>query len=227
VPISSEGRHNTGSTAHPNTGQKLIHDEPDPRRGDPLIRCRAAMEGDMSRPDKPGQAGVTVRAPSLADAAEIGTMHLQTCLETYPNPGLGIDESWIHERWDRLATQEGTEHRQRIIRETQSNPDVLYRIAEADGRIAGFVHATRGPGKNVLEGIYTLAACHGTGVGARLMAEAEGFFDRALPTELEVAADNARAIAFYKKYGFAVVTGSEHLFSGKLPVVTMRRGPTG
>jgi hypothetical protein len=76
-------------------------------------------------------------------------MHVQTCPETYPNPGLGIDETWIHERWDRLATQEGTAHRQRTIRETQSNPDVLYRIAEADGRIAGFVHATRDPDKDV------------------------------------------------------------------------------
>jgi ribosomal protein S18 acetylase RimI-like enzyme len=59
------------------------------------------------------------------------------------------------------------------------------------------------------------------------MAEAEDFFDPALPSELEVAADNKRAIAFYMKFGFAVVAESEHLFCEKIPVVVMQRDPLG
>jgi len=104
---------------------------------------------------------------------------------------------------------------------------LLYKVAEADEHIVGFVHASRGQGKNVVAGLYTLAAYHGTGVGLELMAEAEDFFDPALPSELEVASDNKRAIAFYKKFGFAVIPESEHLFCEKIPVVVMQRGPLG
>jgi ribosomal protein S18 acetylase RimI-like enzyme len=163
--------------------------------------------------------------PAVEDAASIGPMHLQACLETYPHPVLGIDEAWIRERWGKFATQEGTDYRQRLICDAQTKPDVLYKVADADGHILGFVHATRSQGKNVLLGLYTLAACYGTGVGPQLMAAAEDFFDPALPSELEVAADNKRAIAFYKKFGFAVVPESEHLFCEKIPVVVMQRDP--
>ena len=181
----------------------------------------------MIQAEVSSQAGVSVRMPRVDDAAAIGPMHLQACLETYPNSVLGIDEAWIRQRWGKFATQEGTDHRQRLISDAQANPDLLYKVAEADEHIVGFVHATRGQRKNVLVGLYTLAAYHGTGVGPELMADAEDFFDPALPSELEVAADNKRAIAFYKKFGFSVVAESEHLFCEKIPVVVMQRGPLG
>jgi ribosomal protein S18 acetylase RimI-like enzyme len=181
----------------------------------------------MSQAEKPSQARVSVRVPTVDDAAAIGPMHLQSCLETYPNSVLGIDEAWVRQRWGKFATQEGTDHRRHLIKAAETNVDLLYKVAEADEHIVGFVHATRGPGKNILAGLYTLAAYHGIGVGPELMAAAEDFFDRALPSELEVAADNKRAVAFYQKFGFAVVAGSEHLFCEKIPVVVMRRGPLG
>jgi ribosomal protein S18 acetylase RimI-like enzyme len=57
------------------------------------------------------------------------------------------------------------------------------------------------------------------------MDEALAFIDPAHPTELEVAADNARAIAFYKRYGFHDVDGTKRVPEDKIPVITMRRDP--
>jgi ribosomal protein S18 acetylase RimI-like enzyme len=150
-------------------------------------------------------------------------MHLQACFETYLDPAAGIDRAWIQERWGVFATDEGTKFREKTIRAAEANRDVLYRVAVVDGRIVGFVHATHERDKNILEGIYTLAAYHGKGVGPKLMDEALAFIDPAKPTEFEVAADNARAIAFYKRYGFQEVRDTERLLADKIPVITMRR----
>jgi ribosomal protein S18 acetylase RimI-like enzyme len=192
------------------------------------------MSADTPRPriEPPGEnpevlepSLVHVQLPELSDAPEIGRMHLQACLETYPNSGLGIDEGWIREHWGKLATEEGTRFRERIIREAQSSPNVLYRVAIVDGEIGGFVHVTRDENKNILEGIYVLQKYYGKGMGPRLMDEALAFIDPAHPTEFEVAADNARAIAFYKRYGFHDVDGTKRVPEDKIPVITMRRDP--
>jgi ribosomal protein S18 acetylase RimI-like enzyme len=150
-------------------------------------------------------------------------MHLQACLETYPNPDLGVDEDWIHRQWGVFATEEGTTFRERVIREAHTNPAVFYRTAVVDVQVAGFIHATRHEDKNVLEGLYALDRYHGKGIGPKLMDGAMAFFDPSLPTEFEVAADNGRAISFYKRYGFQEVDGSEHLLAEKIPVITMQR----
>jgi ribosomal protein S18 acetylase RimI-like enzyme len=183
------------------------------------------IEPHRESPDAPSSSLIHLRLPELSNAAEIGRLHLQACLETYPSPDLSIDEAWIREHWGMLATEEGTLFRQRTIREAQSNPHVLYRIAVVDGRIAGFVHVTRDEDKNLLKAIYTLEEYHGEGVGPRLMDEALAFADPALPTQFEVAADNARAIAFYSRYGFTRVAGTERLLANRIPVITMRRDP--
>src|SRR5258708_33075226 len=54
----------------------------------------------MTQAEESSQSGVSVRMPRVDDAAAIGPMHLQACLETYPNSVLGIDEASIRQRWD-------------------------------------------------------------------------------------------------------------------------------
>jgi ribosomal protein S18 acetylase RimI-like enzyme len=166
---------------------------------------------------------ILIRVPRLADAAAIGQMHLQASLETYLDPRLGIDRQWILDHWGVVGEREGTEHREAVIRQARSGSGVLYLSATVDRALAGFVHAARTGGENELLAIYTLARHHGSGVGTALMDEAIAFFAPGKPTTLEVASGNARAIAFYERYGFAAVGGSETLWKGRLPVLLMRR----
>lgn len=49
------------------------------------------------------------------------------------------------------------------------------------------------------------------------------WFDDSKPIELWVVAYNERAKAFYRKWGFEEVAGSEQLFDGKIPEVKMIR----
>lgn len=76
-------------------------------------------------------------------------------------------------------------------------------VAEVDSSIVGF--ATSGPPRHhrparewELASLYTLSSVHGRGVGAALLAAAVG----TRPTEVWLAAENARATAFYRKHGF-------------------------
>lgn len=53
------------------------------------------------------------------------------------------------------------------------------------------------------------------------------WFDESKPIELGVAAYNERAKAFYRKWGFEEIVGSEQLFDGKIPEVKMIRKVNG
>jgi len=55
------------------------------------------------------------------------------------------------------------------------------------------------------------------------MQEILDWADPHRPLELEVAAYNERAKAFYRKYGFIAVKDSQHLVHETIPVVTMTR----
>lgn len=64
---------------------------------------------------------------------------------------------------------------------------------------------------------------HGKGVGGALMQRIIEWADPAKPIELGVVAYNERAKAFYRKWGFEEIPGSETLFDSKIPEVKMVR----
>jgi GNAT superfamily N-acetyltransferase len=64
---------------------------------------------------------------------------------------------------------------------------------------------------------------HGKGVGAALMQKVIEWFDPTKPIELGVAVYNERAKAFYRKWGFEEIPGSESLFADKIPEIRMVR----
>ncbi|HEY9310557.1 MAG TPA: GNAT family N-acetyltransferase [Microbacterium sp.] len=139
-----------------------------------------------------------VRVPELSEAAEIADLHVVTWRETYTHllPEGFFDEEYVrgrHRLWRRLLENPREEWR--------------IRVAERDGRIIGL--ATSGA-STVTEGqdaprdrqlymLYVLAAEHGGGVGQALLDEVVG--DE--PAVLWVAKENPRAIAFYRRNGFA------------------------
>ncbi len=135
-----------------------------------------------------------IERPTVADADEIGRVHVEVWRQAYD--GL-MPEAYLASRdpvafadfWrDRLAAADrGTAW-----------------VARDDAGIVGF--ASTGPGRDAdrpvdleLIAINVLARAHGTGLADDLLAAAVG--DRA--AYLWVVDGNERAMAFYRRHGFA------------------------
>jgi len=137
-------------------------------------------------------ASVTVRAAVPEDAEAIATVYVRAWQQTYAHllPAAflaALDPRDRLERWSRII----------------DDPTVTVRVAEVDTGVVGW--ATVGTGREAdavrpleLEGIYVLAAAHGSGAGQGLLDAVLG--DR--PAFLWVAEDNPRAEAFYRRNGF-------------------------
>src|ERR1700761_3268586 len=144
---------------------------------------------------------VQVRPATLAEADGIARVHTDSWRETYAGlvPGTYFSE-------------QATERRRTWWAQNLSADPVVGEIwvAVRDGVVIGFASSGPAVGPDAEKGyppartlqlytIYLLAAAHGTGIGQELLTGVLG--DR--PAQLWVAAQNSRAIAFYKRNGFA------------------------
>ena len=99
-------------------------------------------------------------------------------------------------------------------------PAATVSVAEADGRIVGFVTVDRKTG--YLDQIVVAPEAWGSDVATMLMDEARRISPSGL--DLKVNADNARAIRFYEKQGFVDAGETVNEISGA-PVRLMRWRP--
>lgn len=99
-------------------------------------------------------------------------------------------------------------------------PSATIVIAEAAGVIVGFV--TVDPRSLYLDQIVVAPEHWASGIGAALLDEAKRLSPSGL--DLDVNVDNARAIRFYAKHGFAVGGAGVNPISGK-PVQRMHWRP--
>ena len=94
-----------------------------------------------------------------------------------------------------------------------ARPDSEFVVADDAKRIGGMGYAVmdRSLHKTAqLVQLYVDPECQGQGIGRDLFAELETCFPDAETMRLEVAPENARAIAFYKGLGFAQVGRTEN-----------------
>ncbi|WP_292683118.1 GNAT family N-acetyltransferase [Microbacterium sp. SCN 69-37] len=140
----------------------------------------------------PPSRAVRVRPASVDDARGIAAVHVQAWREAYVRqlPATVLAGLRVEPRIERWAS---------IIEDDVT--DVF--VAEVDGRIVGWATAGDGrdddrPTSRELEGIYVLAAHHGTGAGQLLLDAAIGAGD----AYLWMMDDNPRAEAFYLRNGF-------------------------
>lgn len=159
---------------------------------------------------------VVIREPGLADADRIAALHVSTWREAYS-----------HLLPEDFFTPEFTQGRRDMWNHVLGNPrnEWVVRVAEADGALIGFTFAGNSfgaegqelPRQRQLYSIYVSAAHHGTGVGQALLdAVLEG-----QPAMLWVARENPRAIAFYRRNGFAL-DGVEQVDPGVPGIIEAR-----
>jgi putative acetyltransferase len=128
---------------------------------------------------------------------------LRTWQAAYPELDFAERLDWWRQRWRNEIT-----------------PAAEVTIAVADDATIGFV--TVDPRTLYLDQLVVAPEFWGSGVGAALVAEAKRISPRGL--DLDVNIDNARAIRFYVKHGFAVGSAGFNPLSGK-PVHRMRWRP--
>lgn len=139
-------------------------------------------------------ASPIVRPAVVADALGIATVHVRAWQETYSHL-LPAD------RLAALAPEDRNDGWRRIL----EGDDEEAWVAEVDGHIVGWITTSsrdpaRQPRARELNGLYTLAEVHGSGIGQQLLDTGIG----TEPAFLWSAADNPRAAAFYRRNGFVL-----------------------
>jgi putative acetyltransferase len=125
----------------------------------------------------------TLRAYTSADEAVAIELWRQTWQEAYPAIDFAARLHWWRERW-----------RNELV------PSATITVAETAGEIVGFV--TVNPASGYLDQVVVAPHHWGAGIAEMLLAEAKRLSPGRL--ELHVNQDNARAVRFYQKHGFAV-----------------------
>jgi len=134
-----------------------------------------------------------VRPALISDAAGIAAVHIQSWRETYTAqlPGAtlaALDESEFAARWAGNLSGGASSVWVALI-----GPTVIGWASSSTGRDSDRPHPLE------LEGIYVVASHHGTGAGQQLMDAAIGRHN----AYLWMAVGNERALAFYRRNGFA------------------------
>jgi len=135
-----------------------------------------------------------LRPYTAADEDETIALWLRTWRQAYPAIDFAARLDWWRERW-----------RNELVAQAQIV------VAEDAGAMTGFV--TVDPKTLYLDQIVVAPEAWGSGTAEALLAEARRLSPGGL--DLQVNQDNARAIRFYQKQGFAI-TGEAKNSSGRL-----------
>ena len=147
--------------------------------------------------------GVKLRAYLATDEDAAIELWRRTWQQHYPQIDFTARVAWWRERW-----------------RNELWPVATITLAERDGALVGFV--TVDPKTRYLDQIVVAPEAWGSEVAAALMAEARRLSPSGL--DLKVNADNARAIRFYEKHGFAI-TGHEVNPRSGAPIYVMSWRP--
>ena len=138
--------------------------------------------------------GISLRAYTVDDEDACIALWLRTWQLAYPHIDFTARLAWWRERW-----------RNELL------PAAEVAIAETDDGIVGFV--TIDAKALYLDQLVVAPEYWGSGVGLVLIDEAR----RRSPSgiDLDVNTDNARALAFYRKCGFAVTGDGKNPITGR------------
>ena len=159
------------------------------------------------------------------DVEPVSRLLMRSWIETYVNKDFGITEEWVRERWKKRLTPEAiSERKQKLLEDQKSIDKESFVAKDKRGKVIGMIGFFRDKnGRQELGAIYVDKSYYGLRVATMLMDKLIEWADPQKDIYLGVVVYNARAKAFYKKWGFKEVAGSECLFDNKLPEIIMAR----
>ena len=179
----------------------------------------------------PGAAApLTVRRMRAKDAEQVTRVWHGAWLDAYVRPG-GVPAQWVDTYWeDRLTPRGVARLAERAERSGRAGitggggRELSYLVAEAAGQVVAIAVAeSPQTGGQYLHALYVEAGSRRLGAGTALLGAVLESMDPSRPVELGVAAFNDGARRFYRRHGFHEVPGSQRLYEGVLPEITMRR----
>lgn len=156
---------------------------------------------------------ITISEAVPEDASGIVDVRRSTWLSTYPNEKAGITREDIQAAINQRTRDEEIARRKERLRNDTSTK---IWVAKKDDQVIGFLLAERKAEKNRIGALYILSSYQNQGIGTELMNRALKWLGTEKDIHFEVAAYNAQAIAFYKKFGF-IENGPGNNPVGNLP----------
>jgi GNAT superfamily N-acetyltransferase len=138
---------------------------------------------------------IRIRGGRADDFAEADALAARALLPAYNRPGLSAAERAENEGVARKARQE-------CLRAVRDDTHAAF-VAMAGDLLAGFIIVDcADPEMAEIDWMMVAPEFHGTGVASALMTAALRWIGPTPPVALRVVHFNARAIAFYRKFGF-------------------------
>ena len=163
----------------------------------------------------------TIEEMRPEDFVAANEIRLRSWIDTYVNDELGVTADWVESRNKDQRSMEAVEHRRQLMENTVSAQWVA---KDALGKVVGVTGPyVTNSGVQRVGSLYVDKRFHGHGVGAALIQKVIDWHDPNKPIEIEVVSYNERAKAFYRKWGFEEIPGSEKLFADKIPEIRMIR----
>lgn len=180
----------------------------------------------MKSPEFEAQPDFTIREMRLEDGEAVNSLLRELHVATYTNDELGVTADKLVARFERYTPEEW---RKRLEQRLADDNNQSYVAVDGNDEIIGMVAPKiEDSGVHRLGALYVREDHHGKGVAGELMKKALAWLGAENnQVELHVVAYNDRAKAFYRKWGFEEVPGSEALFDDLIPEITMVRQPGG
>lgn len=137
-----------------------------------------------------------IRDAGEADIPAVRTLLVETWHDTY-DALIGADRvKEITDSWHSIDN----------LRAQLSLPDALFLVADENGTIVGHIlaHARRPPALTIAR-LYVRPSLQRRGIGSRLIGVAVARHPACEVVRLEVEADNAKGLAFYRGQGFQAI----------------------
>lgn len=167
----------------------------------------------------------TISEMQLDDVEPATAMRLQSWLDTYVSPENGVTREWIEERnKGQLSSEKEASRKERFSAGKTAGTFSAWVAKDSSGVIIGSTTPFKDDDGNWrLGSLYVDKNWHGKGVAKELMHRAMNWIGGNNDVYLGVVSYNERAKAFYRKWGFEEVPGSETLFDNKIPEIKMIR----
>ena len=143
----------------------------------------------------PMSRDITIRQAIASDLDGVRRVLVETWHDTYDALMGAENVTALTDRWHAID----------VLASQLNAHNCSFLVAETEGRIVGHAFVSQRPEVLMLRRIYVLPSHQRLGIGERLLGAALARHPQSTLVRLNVEAENAKGLSFYRRHGFAVV----------------------
>jgi ribosomal protein S18 acetylase RimI-like enzyme len=175
-----------------------------------------------------------IKDMTTSDIDAVDDMRQLSWVDSYINEEFGVSADLINDYFAYRRKKQNKQDKINKIKDSISDPNKYCKVAkDEDGKVVGFIFGEKtSPTQSSLGALYLEPSLIGKGNGKLLMDGFMKWLGEGVECELFVVCYNIRAINFYKKYGFVIVSNkpaqeshldASHPLVSKMLVIRMVR----